>query len=262
MIEQNICYNYDENYVYVGPSEMFRMVNNKYLLPNNATLIEPIEYDQETEYLTFNGQGWVINDLTIDGTFYLKSNGSEFGTIAKKDLDLYTTTPRPSYFEDGDIIYFENDVWIEPDQSKRLALVKREVCKQCFDFYEQKRVFSIQNGHSVTLIANQDLQNNIGVWKSSLEYRTNILNEFASLSEAIYNYNGIMISYDNIIKLSSYISYIRSKYVAIRNYHIGDQILGIVGKINELTTISEVEEHDYTVDQNNNPVTNPATFVL
>lgn len=114
----NTCYSYCSNTLqYLGISQMQSdPLEGGYLLPSNATLIAPISYDISNQYLTFDldNQTWNVNEIQLEGQYYLMTNGSLHTSINQKDLALYVISPIPPILNEGDIIFFDTgtSTWV------------------------------------------------------------------------------------------------------------------------------------------------------
>jgi hypothetical protein len=173
-------YNFDSNgylinesIAKIDPMESERQGKDMYILPKNATFIEPIEYNSELEILKFSVTDnlWLIEDIKLIGDYYLKSDGSITKSILKKELELYTNIhPNLELYEDKDennnitqvsTISFIDGAWVYTSTTKsqlisvklaKIAEVKQEAAKRIGDLYPQYKqnniaaeVLQIQN---------------------------------------------------------------------------------------------------------------------
>ena len=64
------AYCYDQNFILIGtveclidPLELKKNNVERYLLPANATFVEPPIYDSETQYVQWDGVAWSIKEI-------------------------------------------------------------------------------------------------------------------------------------------------------------------------------------------------------
>lgn len=68
-----LAYSYDENGKYTGfsgcpldPMKTKRLGTPQYLIPDNSTLIEPPEFDPETEFAIWDDGEWRIEKIPVE----------------------------------------------------------------------------------------------------------------------------------------------------------------------------------------------------
>lgn len=253
-------YEYNEDGIYIGEYFPQLLIDGTYSEKENTTNLKP-DFDNTTHFAKYENDAWAVYEKQTLGTYYNKVDRSLYEVTSITDWffnkDNYTPVAPPA-INSGDVVYFDEttQTWLYSVKSNTTLAAELVVAKnakkiECVAWYETKRVFRVQNGQSLLLIANQDLQNNIDAWVNKMEYD----------GSDFYQYMGINIPKTEVIRLKNYISYIRTTYVSLRDYHAGNAY-GLVGQIDLLGSSVEVEAYDFTQDQNGNNVLSPEAFII
>lgn len=172
-------YNFDDKGVFTDSSEAILdeletqiQEEKKYLLPKNATFIAPnIEYDPSIENIIFDGTGWIKQDKTLSGEFYLKSSGEKFIEIKIKEFDKYTavepTLEIHTSNEGTDKIKFneQNSLWeyseinskiiLDRTRKETLLYIKQEAFQRIHSLFPDYKQRNLTAG--ICLIHNKEI---------------------------------------------------------------------------------------------------------
>lgn len=123
------------------------------------------DYDVNLEIPKFVNDAWTLEDLKETGTFYLKSDATEFVAIAKKDTDLYTNIEPLKKYDDGTKqafndaaqgweYTFKGDALLKVEKIEALNVSKQNKIAQLETDFNASKKITIQNGN--TLIIKHD----------------------------------------------------------------------------------------------------------
>lgn len=122
-------------------------------------------YDLNLEIPKFVNDAWVLENLKESGTFYLKTDATEFSEIVKKDADLYTQIATLQKYDDGTTQAFDDATqsWeytfkgadlLEAERLEALEASKQVKITQLKKDFNASKKITIQNGN--TLIIEHD----------------------------------------------------------------------------------------------------------
>lgn len=256
---QKKIYEYSLDKIFIGETiEKYNQFDNSVILPQFYTEIKPV-FNSNTHFAIFDesSQTWSYKEFSPLGVFYNKQNMTQIEVKSQYDVnysaDLYTNI-KPLVINEGDSVVFNNSKqeWEYSTKGiltleKDLIAKKQSVINECTAFYENLRQLQVIAGESsLTIIANEVTSSNIKTWIGAMKHKIK-LGDFYSENEAYYEYRGRKISYTECVNLQQHIDYIRTEVVSARDYHIGN-VFGIIGKINQIQTIKELENYDYKVN--------------
>lgn len=117
-------YQYNKHLIYTGTTEaLLDPIENKPLLPGQATFTAPPPYDRKKEFLVYDApvDHWRVREYIPEGIYYLKSNASklvipprntELSLAMQSKMQDYTTIKPELPVEEATEIHFVDGAWV------------------------------------------------------------------------------------------------------------------------------------------------------
>ncbi len=152
----------------------------------------------------------------------------------------------------NEIDYFKTDFFLNQYRARKIEEIK--------NFFQKMREFKVvSKDKSLTIVANQDMQNNINSWVASMKY--DISAKLITQDLASFEYNNFVIPYAKCEELRLYISKIRTTIKSAESFHIGDN-LSLPNKILTLLTKQQIDDYNYRVDSKGQLITQQKDFLI
>lgn len=262
-----IAYLFDENFKFAGSYKcQYLEAEERYGLPQMATFTEPFAYDNALYDLFFNPNEnvWETKPKKIQDSFYLKTDGSKFDEIEIIQIDNYTKI-EPPILNAGDQISFNDEIgwiYVQKGQDTLAQELSNAISAKCLEvekFYDEKRIFTIRNGVSLTVKADSNYADQVQNWVNKMKGDVRS-GTFADLQNATYSY--LIPATGNFLKIPSSVVLLVRDFIASRRAYCRANADYHIYRISNLATIQEIMDYNYQVDSTGTLVTDVPDFIL